>query len=129
MASAVDYGKHGDSLSLDGKVDEHGIQQEVVNPLVDIPDPDAGLSEEERAAAVRVTLRTRAAVLTALRTRSSFASSTSNSSHGCPSSTLSVSLPLADVRWSSELTASSLSRSDEHWQRESRWSSDRPGYD
>ena len=100
MASAVDYGKHGDSLSLDGKVDEHGIQQEVVNPLVDIPDPDAGLSEEERAAAVCVQaqVQSRAALLTALRTRSSFASSTSNSSHGCPSSTLSVSLPFADAR-------------------------------
>ena len=99
MASAVDYGKHGDSLSLDGKVDEHGIQQEVVNPLVDIPDPDAGLSEEERAAAVREQprVRSRAALLTALRTRSFFASSTSNSSHGCPSSTLSVSLSFADV--------------------------------
>jgi hypothetical protein len=121
MASAVDYGKHGDSLSLDGKVDEHGIQREVVNPLVDIPDPDAGLSEEERAAAVRLEPRfqSRAALLTALRTRSSFASSTSNSSHGCPSSTLSVILPFADVQWSSELTASSLSRSDKYWQRES----------
>lgn len=52
MASAIDHEKHRDSSSLEGKIDGHGIHQEVVNPLVDIPDPDAGLSDEERAAAV-----------------------------------------------------------------------------
>jgi hypothetical protein len=54
MASAVDREKHSDrdSASLERKIDHHGIHQEVVNPLNDIPDPDAGLSEEERAAEV-----------------------------------------------------------------------------
>jgi hypothetical protein len=52
MASAIDHEKHRDSSSLEGKIDGHGVHREVVNPLSDLPDPDAGLSEEERAAAV-----------------------------------------------------------------------------
>jgi hypothetical protein len=52
MASAIDHEKHRDSSSLDGKVDGHGIHSEAINPLSDLPDPDAGLNEEERAAAV-----------------------------------------------------------------------------
>lgn len=52
MASAIDHEKHRDSSSLDGKIDGHGIHQEVVGPVNDLPDPDAGLSEEERVAAV-----------------------------------------------------------------------------
>lgn len=52
MASAIDHEKHRDSSSLEGKIEGHGIHQEIVNPLVDLPDPDAGLSEEERAAHV-----------------------------------------------------------------------------
>lgn len=52
MASAVDHEKHRDSSSLEGKIDGHGVHQETLNPLADFPDPDAGLSEEERAAIV-----------------------------------------------------------------------------
>ena len=54
MASAVDHEKHRDSSSLDGKIDGHGMHQESVDPLASYPDPDVGLSDEERAAAVCV---------------------------------------------------------------------------
>ncbi|KAF1929824.1 uncharacterized protein M421DRAFT_130367 [Didymella exigua CBS 183.55] len=57
MASAIDYEKHRDSSSLDGKIDGHGVHDEVVNPLSDLPDPDAGLSDQERAAADKKLLR------------------------------------------------------------------------
>lgn len=57
MASAIDHEKHRDSSSLEGKIEGHGIHQEIVNPLVDLPDPDAGLSEEERAAHDKKLLR------------------------------------------------------------------------
>ncbi len=53
MASAIDSEKHHDSSSLDGKVDGRDVHKEVANPLGDFTDPDAGLSEEERAAIVR----------------------------------------------------------------------------
>lgn len=52
MASAIDHNHERDSLSLDGKIDGHGAQKEFASPLADFPDPDAGLSEEERAAIV-----------------------------------------------------------------------------
>lgn len=91
MASAIDHEKHRDSSSLDGKVDGHGIHSEVINPLSDLPDPDAGLSEEERAAAVRAKLHTRSgAELMLDRTRSWSASSTLSLSHGCLSFISSV---------------------------------------
>lgn len=91
MASAIDHEKHRDSSSLDGKVDGHGIHSEVINPLSDLPDPDAGLSEEERAAAVCPKLHVYSRVqLTRDRTRSWSANSTSSLSHGCLSFTSSV---------------------------------------
>lgn len=52
MASAIDHEKHRDSSSLDGKIDGYGAHQEVANPINDLSDPDAGLSEEERTALV-----------------------------------------------------------------------------
>lgn len=88
MASAIDYEKHRDSSSMDGKVDGHGIHSEVINPHNDLPDPDAGLNEEERAAAVCLKLHVYSgALLTLSRTRSCYANSTSSLFHGCPSST------------------------------------------
>lgn len=91
MASAIDHEKHRDSSSLDGKVDGHGIHSEVINPLNDLPDPDAGLNEEERAAAVCLNPYVYSgAQLTLDRTRSCSAPSTSSLFHGFPSSTSSV---------------------------------------
>lgn len=54
MATAIDHEKHDnrDSSSLERKIEHDGTHQEVINPLNDLADPDAGLSEEERAAAV-----------------------------------------------------------------------------
>jgi hypothetical protein len=54
MASAIDREKHSDrdSASLENKIDHHAVQQETISPLNDLADPDAGLSEEERAAEV-----------------------------------------------------------------------------
>lgn len=54
MATAIDHEKHSnhDSSSLERKIDHDDTHQEVLSPLNDLADPDVGLSEEERAAAV-----------------------------------------------------------------------------
>lgn len=77
MVSAIDQERHRDSVELKDKVDGHGIHQEVLDPLNDLPDPDAGLSEEERAAAVCLRQHVYpGAQLTLNRTRDSSANST-----------------------------------------------------
>jgi len=51
MASALEKEAYG-RLSKEEKVSDEAQNHEYVPPMDDIPDPDAGLSEEERAAHV-----------------------------------------------------------------------------
>lgn len=51
MASALERGSD-DKISDNEKLSTEGVRQEYGNTIATLPDPDAGLSEEERAAHV-----------------------------------------------------------------------------
>ena len=88
MASALEKERF-DASSNDEKLAEGARGIDHVDPNSDVADPDAGLSEEERAAAVCHCPMTRKLCANQhCRTASFSGNSTSNSSHGFPFFTL-----------------------------------------